>query len=96
MPQRRKRHIGFCVFPGYNWCGPGCSGPGAPINDVDAACKQHDECYRRHRSPCECDQVFLQRLRPQINRYTPEGRHARMLYNYMKFQTLFTCGFYRR
>ena len=46
MPQRRKGRFRFCVFPGYNWCGPGCNGPGAPINELDAACKAHDICYQ--------------------------------------------------
>lgn len=28
-----------------NWCGSGYSGPGTPIDDVDACCKSHDQCY---------------------------------------------------
>ncbi|RDY66986.1 phospholipase, partial [Halobacillus trueperi] len=47
--RRRYKRPKFCVFPGYRWCGPGCSGPGAPINETDAACKAHDECYRKTR-----------------------------------------------
>ncbi|WP_325058505.1 hypothetical protein [Lentibacillus cibarius] len=35
----------FCIFPGYKYCGPGCSGPEQPINAVDAACQVHDICY---------------------------------------------------
>jgi hypothetical protein len=95
LSQRRKRGLRFCVFPGYKWCGPGCSGPGAPINDVDATCKSHDECYSRGRNPCECDREFLRQLRPKINVYTQKGRHARTLYNYMRFQTKFTCNSYK-
>lgn len=34
----RRRKFPFCVFSGYRWCGPGCSGPGQPINDVDSCC----------------------------------------------------------
>lgn len=90
-----KRNRGFfprfCVFPGYNWCGVGCSGPGAPVNAVDAACKAHDECYKRFGPSCYCDQMFLHQLHYLKNPYTLEGRHARLLYNYMKIQTLFTC-----
>lgn len=96
MPKRRNGNCRFCVLPGYNWCGPGCSGPDAPVNDVDAACKTHDECYRNGRSPCECDREFIQLLQTKINGFTEEGRHARMLYHYMKIQTIFTCNSYRQ
>ncbi|WP_017754335.1 hypothetical protein [Calidifontibacillus oryziterrae] len=92
----QKGYRRFCIFPGYNWCGPGCSGPGAPVNDLDAACKRHDECYRYHRNPCECDREFLHRLRLIMNPYSQKGRQARLMYNYMKLQSIFTCGFYRR
>ena len=91
MSQRRNNRIRFCVLPGYNWCGPGCNGPGAPINEVDTACKAHDDCYRRGKHPCECDQEFLNRLRSPNKFNTQQGRHARLLYHYMKLQTIFTC-----
>lgn len=95
MRQRGNRRFHFCVFPGYNWCGPGCNGPGLPINDVDVACKAHDDCYRRGRNLCECDQEFLNHLHSNIDPYTKKGRHARLLYNYMKIQTALNCNFYR-
>ncbi|MGP4106301.1 phospholipase [Virgibacillus sp. L01] len=79
----------ICLFPGYRWCGPRCSGPGSPINAVDAACKEHDMCYRRYGPSCKCDEEFLCRLRPLINPYTQQGRHARTLYYVMKIQTIF-------
>jgi hypothetical protein len=28
---------------GTHWCGPGGAGP--PVNDLDAACMSHDQCY---------------------------------------------------
>ncbi|MCA0984955.1 phospholipase [Halobacillus yeomjeoni] len=87
------RKPGLCLFPGYNYCGPGCSGPGAPLNAVDAACKQHDECYRYYGNYCECDLAFIRQLKRLQNPYTEEGRHARMMYKYMKLQQLFTCSF---
>lgn len=90
---RPRNPFGFCFPPGYNWCGPGCSGPGAPINAVDAACAAHDACYRLVGPSCRCDQEFLNRLRPLINPYTQQGRDARILYNYMKIQSLFSCAF---
>ena len=83
----------LCLFPGYKYCGPGCSGPGEPLNAVDAACMRHDECYRYYGDYCACDLAFLQELEWLQNPYTIEGRHARMMYNYMKFQRLFSCGF---
>lgn len=95
LPLRKNKGYGFCVLPGYNWCGPGCHGPGPPINDVDAACQAHDYCYGIGRHRCECDQEFLNYLRPQIDYYTQEGRHARLIYHYMKLQTMFTCHSYR-
>ncbi|GAA1725182.1 hypothetical protein GCM10009793_22890 [Brachybacterium phenoliresistens] len=48
-------------FPVYgNWCGPGHSGPGAPIDLLDRMCKNHDECYaRKGYFDCGCDQGLL-------------------------------------
>nr|WP_082732065.1 phospholipase [Sporosarcina sp. HYO08] len=94
LSRRFHRKPRFCIFPGYNWCGPGCNGPGPPINELDAACKAHDKCYQRGRCACECDQEFLCRLRrlcDKIDPCTQEGRHTRFLYRYMKLQTLITC-----
>lgn len=28
-----------------NWCGPGHSGPGAPVDAVDEVCCRHDQCF---------------------------------------------------
>ncbi|MBN3526529.1 hypothetical protein [Paenibacillus apiarius] len=39
-----------------NWCGPGCSGPSDPIDDLDACCMVHDKCYEREGYfNCQCD-----------------------------------------
>lgn len=83
----------FCLFPGYNWCGPGCSGPGAPVNAVDAACKRHDMCYRYTRDRCRCDQEFIYQLERLQNPYTLEGRHASVMLNYMRIIGGFNCLF---
>ncbi|MEC3883654.1 phospholipase [Halobacillus sp. HZG1] len=93
MYRRREpmRRPGFCVFPGYKYCGPGCSEPGEPVNAVDAACKAHDECYRYYRDYCDCDLAFINKLERLQNPYTLEGRHARTLYKYMRIQRIFTC-----
>ncbi|MGD6804255.1 phospholipase [Rossellomorea vietnamensis] len=91
-PERiRRKSKGFCVFPGYRYCGPGCSGPGAPVNAVDAACKAHDECYRRYGPSCRCDQLFMERLQARMHMNTPEARHARLMHGYMKLKTMFSC-----
>ncbi|WP_082235311.1 phospholipase [Halobacillus massiliensis] len=90
---RRGFKPGFCVFPSYKYCGPGCSGPGVPLNEVDAACKEHDECYLTTRNYCLCDEQFIYRLSYLQNPYTIEGRHARTMLRYMKIQRFFTCGF---
>ncbi len=46
--------IGIPVYG--NWCGPGHSGPGAPIDDLDACCMTHDRCYDREGYlDCGCD-----------------------------------------
>ena len=87
---KRSNKGGFCIFPGYNWCGPGCSGPGAPINDVDFCCQQHDKCLKKH-SQCYCDRKFLNCLHPKVNLTTQEGRIAALIYTYMNIQTRFTC-----
>ncbi|NIK30386.1 hypothetical protein FHS45_003510 [Thalassobacillus devorans] len=90
-PENHLMERGFCIFPGYKWCGPGCSGPGAPVNGVDMCCMYHDICYQQYGPSCYCDRAFMECLQTRINPYTLEGRHARTIYNYMKFQQLFTC-----
>ncbi|TKC19155.1 phospholipase [Robertmurraya kyonggiensis] len=88
-----RRMPRFCLFPGYNWCGPGCSGPAAPINAVDAACQRHDMCYMYTRDRCMCDNEFMFRLEQLQNPYTPEGRHARVMLNHMRILRGFNCLF---
>lgn len=48
------------TWPRYgNWCGKGHSGPGAPVDAVDAACKNHDNCYARVGfGDCGCDRTL--------------------------------------
>jgi|SRR6476620_579136 len=87
---RGKSQAGFCLFPKYKYCGPGCSGPGIPYNDVDACCQGHDECLKFN-SQCYCDQQFRKCLRPKVNLKSEKGRVAALMYNYMSIQTIFTC-----
>ena len=91
--RRRGRGPRFCIFPGYNWCGPGCSGPGAPVNAVDAACQEHDICYQRTRDYCYCDTLCIERLSGLQNPNTAAARHARIMLNYMRIQRGVNCLF---
>lgn len=81
-----------CIFPNYRWCGPGCSGPGEPINDVDACCRRHDRCLRQGVPACRCDSEFMKCLHPKINHHTEKGRTASLMYHAMKLKTFFTCN----
>jgi hypothetical protein len=89
---RRRNSLSLCIFPGYRWCGPGCSGPGAPINDVDACCMRHDRCLDRGISPRRCDEEFIDCLKFKRNRHTQKGRNAALMYNFMKVKSAFTFG----
>jgi hypothetical protein len=43
-----------------NWCGPGHSGPGAPIDRVDQVCCRHDKCYSNRGSlDCSCNRDLI-------------------------------------
>ncbi|WP_018661621.1 hypothetical protein [Heyndrickxia acidiproducens] len=89
---KHNKHFSHCIFPGYRWCGPGCSGPGAPTNDVDACCMRHDLCLKRGRSVCECDSAMVECLRTKMNPYTRKGRQAAVIYRAMRLKRLFSCG----
>ncbi|MFC7745961.1 phospholipase [Lentibacillus kimchii] len=82
---------GRCVFPGYRFCGPNCSGPGPPVNMTDAACQAHDACLESGGSPCICDQLFIQHLQRLMNPYTKEGRQAGTMYYAMRIAARFRC-----
>ncbi|WP_206426593.1 hypothetical protein [Clostridium sp. E02] len=46
-----------------NWCGPGHSGPEAPIDTLDAQCKKHDLCYGREGYfACSCDIALIKNI----------------------------------
>lgn len=64
-----------CVYG--RWCGPGCSGPGAPVDDVDQCCQEHDQCYsRRGYFDCRCNRELMACIAPKISLRTPKGRAA--------------------
>jgi len=93
MYRNQRRRPNLCLFPGYNWCGPWCNGPGEPINEVDAACKEHDICYQKTGNRCKCDREFINRLNPYIVDDTEQGKRARTMYKYMRIQAFFNCDF---
>ena len=78
MRQRnRNTNSGFC-FPGYRYCGPGCSGPGAPVNEVDRCCQFHDACYDRYGPTKHCDDMFQRCLSRYSHARTKMGKDARL------------------
>jgi hypothetical protein len=92
MYKKQRKHQPRCIFPNYRWCGPGCSGTGEPINDVDACCRRHDRCLLQGISSCRCDSEFMNCLRPKINHQTEKGRTASLMYHAMKLKSFFTCN----
>lgn len=53
---------GFKIPIYGNWCGPGHSG-GTPVDDLDRACMEHDECYgRKGYFDCGCDKKLTQNI----------------------------------
>jgi hypothetical protein len=90
LTMKKKQHTG-CLFPRYRWCGPHCSGPGTPINDVDVCCKRHDLCIMKGGSRCYCDTMFINCLHSKVNYHTKKGRQAALMYHAMKLNRLLTC-----
>lgn len=86
---RDKNRRGKCIFPGYHWCGPSCSGPGYPTNPVDACCMQHDLCLQRGVDRRYCDQKFLECLQPHLHGRLPHNHHARIMYHAIRVKNKF-------
>lgn len=91
MSHDYNRRNGGCIFPGYRWCGPRCSGPGLPVNEVDACCMHHDLCLRSGADRCHCDHLFMDCLRHHTRGPYPENRHAQIMYGAMRVKTWFLC-----
>lgn len=78
--KKRKRSL-TCLYG--NWCGPGCSGPDSPIDDVDNCCKKHDKCYEKNGYfSGKCDKKLLKCLRSKIDNETEKGRAAGIIYSF--------------
>lgn len=81
----RKGDFMPCL-PGYRYCGPRCSGPGAPVNRLDAFCMQHDACYSKYGPSKHCDDIFLRQLHPYRHQRNRLGRDAALMYRAMKLK----------
>jgi hypothetical protein len=60
-----------------NWCGPGQSGPGAPVDPIDQACCRHDICFcERGYDRCGCNLDLIEGLSEAVldSRSSAEGR----------------------
>ncbi|MEK3990447.1 MULTISPECIES: Parvovirus coat protein VP1-like protein [Robertmurraya] len=78
-------------YPGYRYCGPGCSGPGRPVNQLDALCMKHDACLRRYGSHRMCDEIFMQRMIPIRNQRNKMGRDAAIMSGFMNLKRMFSA-----
>lgn len=76
-------------YPGYRYCGPGCTGPGKPVNVVDECCRQHDLCYEMGYPKRYCDEYFQFCIYPYINSHTKMGREAAFFSNMIKMRKFF-------
>ena len=84
----RIRRKGFC-YPGYRYCGPGCNGQGAPVNEVDRCCQLHDECYKRYGASKYCDEKFQKCLNRYTNYPNKMGKDARLFSTVIRFRNAF-------
>lgn len=84
----KNRKAGFC-YPGYRYCGPGCTGPGKPTNPVDACCKLHDECYSLHGRTKACDELFQKCLLPHMKNRGKMAMEAKLFYQVFKVRNTF-------
>lgn len=84
----RRPKIGFC-YPGYRYCGPGCTGSGAPINAVDKCCQAHDTCYSQKRGTQYCDELFQQCLNRYKHSSTKMGRDAKLFSRAINIKNFF-------
>lgn len=89
---KRRKATGFCLPGGYRYCGPGCSGPGAPINFVDSCCQKHDRCVARYGSCAYCDQKLIDCVDSRRAVRGNEGQTARLISNFMSLRLKLSKG----
>lgn len=91
VKMRRMNKPGFCLPGGYRYCGPGCSGPGAPINYVDSCCKRHDRCIDKYGDCYECDEELIRCVQSRTHCRNREGQMARIISGFMHMRSSFRC-----
>lgn len=69
--ETNAQRVGFPVHG--RWCGPGHSGPGAPVDLLDSRCRTHDLCYAANGYfNKSCDRTLVAQLTVDINK----GRYS--------------------
>ncbi|HAT4258432.1 TPA: hypothetical protein I9068_001766 [Clostridium perfringens] len=75
IPKRIKRSFTWPSFAVYgNWCGPGHSGPAAPVDRIDKCCWLHDSCYGSNEPQKDCDERLIKCLQWEYNTTTSYGK----------------------
>lgn len=77
-----------------NWCGPHHSGPGAPIDILDAGCMNHDMCYdKKGYFNCECDRNLINYIDANYSKMTglKQKIAAKAIKTYFTLQTKLIC-----
>ncbi|WKD58596.1 hypothetical protein [Corynebacterium caspium] len=60
-----------------HWCGPRHSGPQAPMDDLDAACMRHDECYGANGYfKCFCDANLIAEIESIKGSFEGRKKHT--------------------
>jgi hypothetical protein len=74
-PETRDPLPGERHLPGYNYCGPGTNmATGAPpVNEIDAACQEHDEAYTRSGATAADARAADDRMLRRLNAHIPSS-----------------------
>ena len=68
---------GFKIPVHGNYCGPGHSGPGAPIDKLDELCQTHDNCYgKKGYFSCSCDAELREGIIKNWGNFNGAGEKA--------------------
>lgn len=75
--QEGGRETSFRSIGYGNWCGPGHSGPDAPINTLDSICMRHDKCYaEKGYFACSCDRALIDDIKRNRGNFHGAGENA--------------------